>query len=348
MNFTGAALHGVIVDLPVWREYIQAYPGFIFELNESLTIQSDWRREFDESWFKHKKISVLDRIPVEDAICFNPSIPFLVLDDSSFIQSFNSFMCSITSSSSFGLSQTLFGLVVAYEQVVHEFETELLKYRRYRKYVSEQKSVTDTFYIALMDGMEERALELLAHPLIDTETNHLTILHLAAQLNCSRLLEPLMEKLCLGVDCRDDFRTPLFSAVEWRANDALRTLIRLGANVNLPDCCGYTPLTRAVRLNYDDTMYETAKILLDHGADINAVDKFGNTPLLAALKSVRSPSSANMCKMCILLLSRGASIEHRDEHGVLAIDLVPRHWRDEFKLIFEAVAVMKRMYQASR
>ena len=334
---TGAALDldtcGMVLNLPKWAEYIEAYPGRIREYNDSLTIESDWRKKFEESWFEQGyRIPVLDRIPKEDAIRFNPSIPFL---DSSFLPSLNSFMRLLSSSSSFGLSQTLFDDVVAYEQVVLAFETELLKYRRYRNYVAESKSLTDSFKLALWDRMEDRALEILAHPLFNTESpNSVTILHQAASLNCSRLLEPIMEKLCLSIDSRDDSKTPLFCAVEGSAVDALLTLIKLGANVNLPNCFGDTPLGYAVMFNSADDMYETAEILLDHGADINAVNYSGDTPLLTALKAQRYPCTASMLK---LLLTRGASTEHRDKHGTLPIDVVPQQWRDEVKAMFEAV-----------
>ena len=157
---TGAASDldtcGMVFNLPKWAEYIEAYPGRIREYNDSLTIESDWRKKFEESWFEQGyRIPVLDRIPKEDAIRFNPSIPFL---DSSFLPSLNSFMRLLSSSSSFGLSQTLFDDVVAYEQVVLAFETELLKYRRYRNYVAESKSLTDSFKLALWDRMMFRLL----------------------------------------------------------------------------------------------------------------------------------------------------------------------------------------------
>jgi hypothetical protein len=339
MDFDGASRRARVFNLPIWAEYIEAYPGIIREYNDLLTKQSSWRKEFEEWWFEECgcTIPLLERIPKEDAIRFIPCIPFL---DSSFLSSLNSFMCSLSSSSSLGLSQTFFDDVVEYEHVILVFEAELEKYRSYRKFAAESERLTESLKVAIFDSAiynmnDDRALEILAHPLLNTEYSTfdgVTFLHCAARFNRSRLLEPIMEKTGLGINCRTKcLRTPLFCAVESGSSDAVRTLIRLGANVDQPNSVGNTPLADAVQWD----LYDAAEILLDNGADINAVNNRGDTPLFILLEAFHRPLSASMLR---LLLIRGANIEHRNNLGRLPIELVPRRWRDDVKAIFEVVA----------
>ena len=52
----------------------------------------------------------------------------------------------------------------------------------------------------------------------------------------------------------------------------VNTLIEAGADVNVPDAAGNTPL------GYDSWV----KMLIDAGADVNSVGEFGHTPVIAA------------------------------------------------------------------
>ena len=68
---------------------------------------------------------------------------------------------------------------------------------------------------------------------------------------------------------------PLGSAMAAERNDIARILIEHGADVNVRAVNDLTPLhTAAARGNL-----ESAKLLLDHGADINATTTDGKTPL---------------------------------------------------------------------
>ena len=59
----------------------------------------------------------------------------------------------------------------------------------------------------------------------------------------------------------------------------MNILLSHGADVNLRDSNGNTPLMYRVRKRFDK---DILTILMDHGADINAQDKQGNTALMIA------------------------------------------------------------------
>jgi len=78
--------------------------------------------------------------------------------------------------------------------------------------------------------------------------------------------------------------------------DALKALLAAGANLNIQDADGCTPLVWAVHNNH----FTNAKILLDAGSDTSLVDKKGRTvkdhaisqrmrALFAALERCLSP-----------------------------------------------------------
>ena len=72
--------------------------------------------------------------------------------------------------------------------------------------------------------------------------------------------------------------SPLGSAMAAERNDIARMLIAHGADVNAKAENNLTPLhTAAARGNLD-----SAKLLLEHGADINAVTRDGKTPIAYA------------------------------------------------------------------
>lgn len=73
--------------------------------------------------------------------------------------------------------------------------------------------------------------------------------------------------------------TPLLYAARKGCLECARSLLKHGADVNLPDPDGVTPLLSAVtNLNFD-----TAKLLIDNGADPNRWDLWGRAPLYAAI-----------------------------------------------------------------
>lgn len=91
--------------------------------------------------------------------------------------------------------------------------------------------------------------------------------------------------------------TPLDCAVENMHGEIVRLLLSAGADVNTRDSFGVTPLHRAIDIEVEDSNYaydvegvtrppstSITAILIEHGADPDATDKEGETPLQWAAK----------------------------------------------------------------
>ena len=95
-------------------------------------------------------------------------------------------------------------------------------------------------------------------------------------------------------------RTPVhYAALEGDAARALQ-FIDAGYDVNEPDGNGFTPLHFAAQRH----ALEVTRVLLEHGADIDTVNRFGNSPLLVAMSS-----SKGRTEEIILLRDMGADPE---------------------------------------
>lgn len=85
----------------------------------------------------------------------------------------------------------------------------------------------------------------------------------------------------------------------------MRLLIEAGANINARNKTGQTPLHKAVRLRRGNV----AQMLLHHGADVEARNDREMTPLLEMKMSERDLT------MLDLLIDAGANLDVKDQNG---------------------------------
>lgn len=100
--------------------------------------------------------------------------------------------------------------------------------------------------------------------------------------------------------------TPLLMAVSWCPNvdvSLIEHLIQKGADVNCQNTDGLTGLHYAISSGFDDV----ARLLIEKGANVNAPDDKGTTPLILAVQK----KNLFIAK---LLLERGADVDWRDLH----------------------------------
>jgi ankyrin repeat protein len=141
--------------------------------------------------------------------------------------------------------------------------------------------------------------------------------------------------------------TPLFLAAEVNNLDVIKTLVEAGADPLIASERGTTPLMMAAGAGTDvqrerepqerATAVETAKFLVEHGADVNAAGQYGWTALHAA-------AYQGLNDVIAYLVSKGAKIDQKDEFGQTALSIslsvltkdigarrlqIPRRYRQE-------------------
>ena len=116
-----------------------------------------------------------------------------------------------------------------------------------------------------------------------------------------KTLQMLIEK---GADVNvkdDDGMTPLSIAVWLAHKEDVHFLLENGADVNAKDSDGRTPLTHATANGHA----EITKFLIEKGADVNAEDSGGSTPLMYATGNGHS-------EIAKLLIEKGADVNAKD------------------------------------
>ena len=98
-----------------------------------------------------------------------------------------------------------------------------------------------------------------------------------------------------------DHTTPLLLAVQWKMYDITRNFVSRGAEPNVKNDRGTTPLHLLLdgKFSNEDDIPDLVRLFLDHGADVDARDKNHATPLLLAAEE-------HMDDIARILLERGA------------------------------------------
>lgn len=136
-----------------------------------------------------------------------------------------------------------------------------------------------------------------------------TSLHFAASQGTTKIAELLLANNA-DLNARDSWgNTPLHNAIRsglrTQGIGIIQVLVKRGANINTKnDRDGKTPFHVAV--SKGDV--EVVRLLLSHGADVNARDKYGAT-------SLHSAASEGTTKIAELLLANKADINARDSFG---------------------------------
>jgi hypothetical protein len=123
--------------------------------------------------------------------------------------------------------------------------------------------------------------------------------------------------------------SPLHSAAFKEDLEMVQVLLGYGVDVNAQTDFGYTPLNHYATIGRSDDP-RVARLLLDHGADPNIWSEYSNTsPLHGA-------SLKGRIELARLLLEHGASVEARDWKGKTPLDVALGENRDEMiKLLLE-------------
>src|SRR4029078_3773837 len=109
------------------------------------------------------------------------------------------------------------------------------------------------------------------------------------------------KELANATDRRDD--TPLMYAGVYSDTAMVKVLLEHGADVNAVNPNGATPLMRGAG------EFEKVELLLAGGAKVDAKSKMGRTPLIIA---AATPGNVETVK---LLLARGANVNDQDQFG---------------------------------
>jgi len=131
-----------------------------------------------------------------------------------------------------------------------------------------------------------------------------------------RLIE-LMQKI--DIRANDGSTALMYVTENERSTEIIEVLIKKGADVNAKDNAGNTPLIRACLSRYKYP--EIIKYLIRKGAKLNAQNDEGETALIACFKSMNERGDEVLKEVVQLLLKAGADPEIRDLCGLNAKDI---------------------------
>lgn len=145
-----------------------------------------------------------------------------------------------------------------------------------------------------------------------TRHKELDIFEAAAVGDCARLHHFIAADAMSARAISPDGWTPLHLAAAFSSPEAVTLLLEHGAHVHQPshNPLRNQPLHACVALNHS---LEAVRVLIEAGADVNAAQHGGYTPLLQA-------AAAGKKDLVILLLEHGARLDCRCDQGKSAWD----------------------------
>lgn len=135
----------------------------------------------------------------------------------------------------------------------------------------------------------------------------LTPLHLAATWNPEATRWLLGKGAPIDAPSRLERATPLHWAAEQQNLETLKLLLDAGANPDVENAAGSTPLLSAVKLETEKTV-PAARLLIEAGATVDAANRGGITPLVKA-------SAGGRADVVALLLEHGANPRQKTMMG---------------------------------
>lgn len=145
----------------------------------------------------------------------------------------------------------------------------------------------------------------------DQDNEGESILHMAVDLGNIDVCRTALENGSLVNLCRNNFGTPLHKAATTGDIEIVKLLVHYGADLEAQDITGETPLHKAS--NY--TRVTVIKYLLEKGCDIDVTDQDNTTPLIMASYNGGSEAAATVK----LLLNHKADISAVDSSDRTAI-----------------------------
>ncbi len=170
---------------------------------------------------------------------------------------------------------------------------------------------TKDIFKTIQGGDVKRFKELLAIESRQPVSKEKEALLIAAVKNQQYEIYTLLKPTKKDVNTKGtDDLTALHYAVEQRNPKMAEMLLKNGADINARDSSGNTPLHRAISKGKDNI--QTIFLLLQTGADVNAPDKYQYTPLHFATMYRDTP-------VVQLLLKRGADVNKTNFKGDTAL-----------------------------
>ena len=195
------------------------------------------------------------------------------------------------------------------------------KYYEIEKLLSSEDSNNIDGYDELMNAVSKGDMKVLEKLIKDdTDLNKqydkITPLGLAAARNDKEMVKFLVEKGA-DINLEDGYGyTPLIISMKYRNIDLVKDIIDLKPDLNaICSATGDTPLTYLVREVWFGT--DACYYMIKNGADVNKKNKDGDTPLIVAVKNV-----VGSYGMLGVIINMGADYNIKNKEGKTAMDIV--------------------------